>query len=389
MDFSRLTAYLQTLNEKYGVRGLDLKITKGHQEVCRRMVGTSDYGGTRPVSARDLYNVYSASKVITMTAVMQLVEQGKLGLDDELERYLPEFAQMQYATDFKFGGFPFAWPTGRSPLAPAKNKMLIHDLMSMTAGMSYDVASEPIRRVVEQTNGEATTRQIVAAMANMPLLCEPGTRYSYALGHDVLAAVVEVVSGLTFGAYMKKYVFEPLRITDMFYQVPEREKHRLSAQYAKAPGTGEIRPDHSMIYRITKNYESGGAGLCTTVDEYSKVLEALANGGVGRTGRQILKPESIAEMSRNRLTDVELADFSRTGKVGYGYGLGVRTLIDGAKARSPVGEFGWDGAAGAFALVDPVNHIGIFYTHEILGMLEAYSEIHPTIRDLAYEAMGL
>ena len=75
--------------------------------------------------------------------------------------------------------------------------------------------------------------------------------------------------------------------------------------------------------------------------------------------------------------------------MGYGYGLGVRTLIDGTKSRSPVGEFGWDGAAGAFSLIDPVNHVSIFYAHEILGMMEAYSEIHPTIRDLTYEAMGL
>lgn len=389
MDFSRLTAYLNTLNEKYGVRGLDLKITKGHAAVYRCMLGHSDYGGTKPVSDRDLYNVYSASKVVTMTAVMQLVERGLLGLDDELARYLPEFAHMQYAADFKFGEFPFAWPTGSSALVPAKNKMLIHDLMSMTAGMSYDVASEPIRQAVAQTNGAATTRQIVAAMAKMPLLCEPGTRYSYGLGHDVLAAVVEAVTGMTFGAYMKKNVFEPLGITEMFYQVPAGEKHRLSAQYAKDRATGQIKPDHTMGFRITPRYESGGAGLCTTVDEYSKVLEALANGGTGGTGRQILTPESIAVMSRNWLTEQQLADFARTGKVGYGYGLGVRTLMDASKSRSPVGEFGWDGAAGAFCLADPVNHIGLFYTHEILGMLEAYSEIHPTIRDLAYEAMEL
>lgn len=389
MDFSKLTAYLNTLNGKYGVRGLDLKITKGYKEVYRTMLGHSDYDGTKPVSNRDLYDIYSASKVITMTAVMQLVEQGKLGLYDALEQYLPEFASMQYASDFKLGEFPFVWPTSQSPLIPAKNKILIHDLMSMTAGMSYDLNAEPIRQIVEQTNGEATTRQIVAAMAKMPLLCEPGTRYSYSLGHDVLAAVIEVVSGMRFGEYMHENVFKPLGITEMFYQIPESEMHRLSAQYAKDWDTGEIKPNQNMDFRITKNYESGGAGLCTTVDEYIKVLEALANDGAGSTGKQILKPDSIAMMSRNWLTEVQLEDFSKAGKAGYGYGLGVRTLIDGSKSKSPVGEFGWDGAAGAFALVDPINHVSMFYTHEILGMLEAYSEIHPTVRDLAYEAMEL
>ena len=384
MNFSKLTAYLNTLEEKYGVHGLDMKITRGHETVYRCMLGHSDYERKTPVSERDLYNIYSASKVITMTGVMQLIEQGKLGLNDPLEKYLPEFAHMRYAADFKMGEFPFRWPDENSQLVPAQNPMRIHDLMSMTAGMSYDVASAPIRKVVEETHGEATTRQVVTAMAQMPLLCEPGTRYSYALGHDVLAAVVEVVTGMTFGAYMKRNVFEPLGITEMYYQVPAGEEHRLFAQYGKDWDTGKIKRDESMIYRITKNYESGGAGLCTTVDEYTKVLEALANGGVGRTGGRILKQESV----RNWLTEQELADFSRTGKEGYGYGLGVRVLIDGTKSKSPVGEFGWDGAAGAYALVDPKNHIGMFYTHEILGMIEAYSEIHPTLRDLAYEAMG-
>ena len=388
MNFSKLTAYLNTLEEKYGVHGLDMKITRGHETVYRCMLGHSDYERKTPVSERDLYNIYSASKVITMTGVMQLIEQGKLGLNDPLEKYLPEFAHMRYAADFKMGEFPFRWPDENSQLVPAQNPMRIHDLMSMTAGMSYDVASAPIRKVVEETHGEATTRQVVTAMAQMPLLCEPGTRYSYALGHDVLAAVVEDVTGMTFGAYMKRNVFEPLGITEMYYQVPAGEEHRLFAQYGKDWDTGKIKRDESMIYRITKNYESGGAGLCTTVDEYTKVLEALANGGVGRTGGRILKQESVLAIGRNWLTEQELADFSRTGKEGYGYGLGVRVLIDGTKSKSPVGEFGWDGAAGAYALVDPKNHIGMFYTHEILGMIEAYSEIHPTLRDLAYEAMG-
>ena len=388
MNFSKLTAYLNTLEEKYGVHGLDMKITRGHETVYRCMLGHSDYERKTPVSERDLYNIYSASKVIIMTGVMQLIEQGKLGLNDPLEKYLPEFAHMRYAADFKMGEFPFRWPDENSQLVPAQNPMRIHDLMSMTAGMSYDVASAPIRKVVEETHGEATTRQVVTAMAQMPLLCEPGTRYSYALGHDVLAAVVEVVTGMTFGAYMKRNVFEPLGITEMYYQVPAGEEHHLFAQYGKDWDTGKIKRDESMIYRITKNYESGGAGLCTTVDEYTKVLEALANGGVGRTGGRILKQESVLAIGRNWLTEQELADFSRTGKEGYGYGLGVRVLIDGTKSKSPVGEFGWDGAAGAYALVDPKNHIGMFYTHEILGMIEAYSEIHPTLRDLAYEAMG-
>lgn len=389
MDFTKLTQYLNTLEDSYGVHGLDMKVMKDHQVVYRYMTGCSDYEMTRPVSENDLYNIYSCSKPITMVGVMQLVEKGLVDLYAPLEKYLPEFADMYYAADFRIGTASSPWPTEKSDLKPAQNKMTIHDLMSMTAGMSYDVEAGPIRRVVEATNGEATTMQVVKAMAKMPLLCEPGTRYSYALGHDVLAAVIEVVTGMTFGEYMKKNLFEPLGIREMYYQVPAGMEGRLSAQYTKDRDTGEIKPDHSMRYRITRNYESGGAGVATSVDEYSKVMDALACGGVGADGSRILKPESISLMSRNWLDERELEDFSELGKVGYGYGLGVRTLIDGSRAKSPLGEFGWDGAAGAFCLADPANGVSIFYTHEILNMPEAYSEIHPTIRDLTYEAMGL
>lgn len=388
MGFERLTAYLDSLEERYGVPGADLKITRGHELVYRHMVGHRDYEKQIPVSSEDMYNIYSGSKPITMAGVMQLVEQGKLGLEDRLEEYLPEFAHMRYAPDFKFA-FPLTWPNETFRLVDATRPMIIRDLMSMTAGMSYDLDAAPIKEVIERTSGEASTREVVAAMAKMPLLSEPGTHFSYALSHDVLAVVMEVITGQRFRDYMRENIFEPLGIRRMYYQVPEEEKTHLSAQYAKNWDTGAIAPDYSMAYRLTKNYDSGGAGLVTCVDEYSKFTEAMANGGVGATGNRILKPESIALMSRNWMNDVQLKDFQISGKVGYGYGLGVRTLIDDSKSRSPIGEFGWDGAAGCYVLIDPKNRVGLFYAQEILGMLEAYNEIHPTIRDLAYEGMGL
>ena len=387
MDFTRLNAYLESLEDKYGVHGLDCKVMKEHKTIYRNLIGQSDYERSIPVSDNDLYDVYSCTKIITMTAVMQLVEQGKIGLYDELEKYLPDFSEMWVAADFSMGEWPVEWPTMTSQLEPAENKILIHDLMSMTAGLSYDVASEPIQKTKQETDNEASTREMVAAIARMPLIYQPGTRYSYALGHDVLAAVIEVVSGLSFGQYLKNNVFDPLAIKEMYFQLPENEKYRLSAQYRMDMVTGEITPFEGNIFCLSDNYESGGAGLTCTVDAYSMVLDALANDGIGATGAQILKSESIRTMSKNWLTDQQLEDFKKSGKVGYGYGLGVRTLIDGNSSKSPVGEFGWDGAAGAYALIDPINQISLFYVHEILGMIQAYSEIHPTIRDLLYDAL--
>lgn len=257
----------------------------------------------------------------------------------------------------------------------------------MTAGLSYDIFSEPIQRVKSESNGEAGTIEVVNAIAEMPLIAEPGTRFSYGLGHDVIGAVIEVVSGKKFSEYMKENIFDPLEVFDLAYQVTEEMRFRLSAQYALDMKTGDIRPNPEMSFRLTERFESGGAGLVGNVDSYSLIIDALANNGVGHTGARILKKESVQLMSRNWLSAAQLADFEKRGKIGYGYGLGVRTLIDPTKSKSPLGEFGWDGAAGAYALVDPIHRLSIFYVQEILEMPKVYSEIHPTIRDLVYEAV--
>ena len=156
-------------------------------------------------------------------------------------------------------------------------------------------------------------------------------------------------------------------------------------------GTDDIIPDDGELtdgFKITSHYESGGAGLAGTVDAYSLFIDALCNGGVGINGARILSEESVKKFTIPYTTGQMSQDFAVSGKVGYEYGLGVRVLVDGTKSKSPVGEFGWDGAAGAYVLVDTTNHVSLFYTQHIAGFPKVYSEIHPKIRDLAYEAMG-
>lgn len=389
MYFSKMTAYLDSLGERYGVPGFDIKITKGHETIYRHMGGHSDYAGHMPTVGNELYYIYSATKVITMTAAMQLIEQGKMKLDDPVSKYLPEFERMEVADHCELGKWPPEIPTLRDPHHPAKTPITLRMLMSMTAGLNYDTANEVIRELQSNTGNQATTRQMVGAFAKMPLLYEPGTHYAYSLGHDVMAAVIEVVSGQTFGQYLKKNLFDPLEITDMYFRLDDAQQQRLAAQYAGVIGTDEIKPvEQTNSYKLSDRYESGGAGLCCSVDAYSAVIEALANGGVGRTGKQILRPESIRLLAENQLSDRILPEFQMPWRMEYGYGLGVRTIIHPEDAPTPMGEFGWDGAAGAYALIDPVNHISIFYAQEILGMLKVYSEIHPMLRNLAYEALG-
>jgi len=394
MDFTKVTAYLDSLKEKYGVRCLDIRITKEHEEIYRHLTGTSDFEDTVPLTEHNIHDVFSASKVLTMTAVMQLVEQEKIRLQDDLSEYLPEFADMKVLSDFDIAEYIASmkwavggWPDETWPCERAKNRIAIEHMMSMTAGFSYNLGSKHVRKLLQE-NPHATTKEIVREFAKSPLFFEPGTRYCYSYAHDILAAVVETVTGMKFSDYMRKYVFDPVGAKDIWYQIPESEKSRLTVLYATDFKTGKVAPSVVNTARINDTYESGGAGICTTVESYSKIIDALANGGVAASGTQILKPESILEMSRNRLNERQLKDFHLGGtKLEYGYGLGVRTLLDPSKSKSPLGEFGWDGAAGAYVLIDPKSRLSLFYVEAAADTGVAFSTIHPTLRDLVYEAL--
>ena len=388
MNFHLLEQYLDSLNEEYGIPALDVIVTKDHETVFRRMCGYADSEGTRPVSNRDFYLMYSCTKLITMTAMMQLIEAGKASLYDPVSRFLPEWEYMTVINaDWKSKGDQFN-PTLREPSHYAKNRVRIIDCMSMTAGLTYDMQSEAIRALLKD-KPEATTREVVAAIAKMPLLFEPGTRYRYSLGHDVIAAVIEAISGERYSDYLNKHIFEPLGVTDLTCHMTEEQRARLSALYRYDPETKKMVfvGKDAPRFMISPNYESGGAALAGTAESYAAVVEALANGGVGRTGARILKEESVMRFTHSVLTGQALGDF-RVGRfLEYSYGLGVRVKTEQLLGHSPVGEFGWDGAAGGYAVVDPFNHVGIFYVEHVLNFFEGYSVVHPRVRDLVYKGL--
>ena len=387
MNFSQLTGYLDRLGSDYGVPGYDLIIRKDHETLYRRRGGFCDYDRTRPVSDQDLYFMYSATKVITMTAAMQLIETSRLGLEDPVSRYLPEFEHMEVADHFALGQWPPQIPTLEDPHHPAHTPITIRMLMTMTAGLNYDIGNRGIVKLREETGGRATTREMMSAIAGMPLLYEPGTHYAYSLGHDVIAAVIEVVTGQTYGRYLRDHIFDPLGVRDAYFHLNDALRARLTAQYAADMQTGKIHPtEQTCAYTLTENYESGGAGLICTAEAYATVMDALACGGVGATGARILSEASLRQMGENQLPPEILPDYQVPWRMEYGYGLGVRALVHPEESPTPQGEFGWDSAGGAWTLVDPVNHISILYVQEILSMIRSYSEIHPALRNLIYEA---
>ncbi len=372
-----LSDYLDSLLE-CGIPGCDCIVYHNHRPVFRHITGYTDTANNKPLSQTNTYWIYSATKLFTCTSVMQLIEQGHIGLDDPVSEYLPEYKNMKV----KEG----------SLVRPAKNSITIRHLMSMQSGLNYNLDAPSILKVLEASEYEATTRQVVAALASEPLDFEPGTRFQYSLSHDVLGAVIEVVSGQHLGRYFDEYIFKPLGMKNTGFELTPERKANLAGQFEYHADTKTSTPvPNKNRYVLSKNYESAGAGLITTVDDYILFLDAMCNEGVSADGYRLLSMNSINLMRQDQLKGESKKDFDAWCRRGYSYALGVRTLIEREKSgvRSPLGEFGWDGAAGAYALIDTENHLAIFYAQHVLNCGYAYDVIHPKIRDLTYEMMGL
>lgn len=390
MDFQKLDAYMQSLETVFGVPSCEIAVTLGEETVFSKTYGYSDAMRKQPAAKTDLYRLFSMTKLITVIAVLQQMEQNRLCLDSLVEEFLPDFKEMKVADSFDRYQVPVQWPTMDAPCHPARTPIRVVDLLTMTAGMTYDLSSPPVAYMRNKRWEDGSTQEVVAQLAKQPLVYEPGERWVYSLAHDVLGAIVEIVSGQKLGDYMNAHIFEPLGIEPLYFHLDSTLQSRVAALYQQPRMTHDIIPDDGKVsdsFKVTRNYESGGAGLIGTVSSYSAIVQALACGGIGRN--RILQEETVALLSKPYTKGMQQKDFSGTGKKGYAYGYGVRVLTDASTSRSPVGEFGWDGAAGAFNLVDPFNKVSITNAQHIMGFMDAYIVIHPTIRDLTYEALGL
>lgn len=375
MNFSKLDSFMKKMPER-GYPGCELAVAKDGEIVYRTGVGFSNGAKTKPVSNQDLYWIFSATKVITCIAAMRLWEEGKFDLNDPVSKYIPEFANVKVKQE-------------DGSLTPAKNTMTLLHLFSMTGGLTYDL-KDPI--LLRARTEDASTLDVVRAMAEMPLSFEPGTHFQYSLCHDVLAGVVEVIAGMHFSAYLEQLLFKPLGIKDMGFRPTDEQRSRFVSMYKYESGLNqstEIPLKNGYI--LTPDYDSGGAGLFASVDEYIKIIAVIANGGQTKDGYRILRPETIKMMTKNHLCDDALIDFISHHKRLYGYGWGLcgRVHMNDtvSLARSSVGEFGWDGAANAYVLIDPIKHVAIYFGTEIMNCSYGYRVIHSAIRDLVFEAL--
>ncbi len=369
MDFTLLRNCLDDILKTCNTPSVDCIVYQDHTPLFRYFAGRSDIENNVPINGNELYLIFSMTKMFTVTAALQLLEQGKYSLDDELSRYIPAFQKMKITRDALNTANAARITTGESvgervdvkEDGYARNPIRIIDLFTMQGGLDYDMFDANIQASLAA--GRKSTVQLVEAMAGKTLGFEPGTRFRYSLCHDVLGALVEIWSGERLGDYMKNHIFLPLGMQDTAFGVPQDEasRARLAARYAYENGV-PVRQGIECVYNISDEYQSGGAGLCSCTADYALFLDALACGGVGKSGNRILKEETVRLMGTNHLTGQSLDDFHEL-RTGYGYGLGVRTHMDPAVSGSlsPVGEFGWDGAAGGFSMVDTENKLSLTY----------------------------
>lgn len=391
MDFTNLKNFMDHMAAEH-TPGNAIEVYLDGKQVFRYFTGYSDLATQAPLTGDEMYNIYSCSKVTTVTAATQLLERGKILLTEPLSEYIPEFKDMDIKKE-------------DGSLVKAQNPITIGDLFSMTAGFTYNFNTEGFAKARELTNGKMDTVTTIKCMAMDPLQFEPGTHWAYSLCHDVLAALVSVVSGQKFRDYVKENIFDPLEMKESVYHHTEETLKRTATQYSFVPAGNEnfdiveaqkygcakegMFKDvgKGVSHILGEEYDSGGAGIITTVADYAKLMAALANYGMGLTGERILSQYSVDLMRTNRLNEMQLKDFNWRQLKGCGYGLGVRTHIrpDQSGVISSLGEFGWGGAAGATAIIDPSIKLGVFYAQHTLNPREEYYQ--PRLRNVVYSCL--
>lgn len=355
--FTELTRLMDGFLEM-GVPFYDCIVMKDGKCVYRHANGYTEINKKTAVTGKELYNIYSCSKLITCVAALQFLEKGLFKLDDELCVYMPEFKNMMVMSNGK--------------IIPAKKKITIRQLFTMTAGFSYNLNSPMLEKCRRETNGDCPTRETIKYLAKEPLLFEPGYRWEYSLCHDVLAALVEVISGMTFGEYVKVNIFDVCRMKNSAFLIDETNK--LVNQYKYNPETDKVEEcTKNNVFRIGTKYESGGAGCVSTVEDYIKFLEAI------RTYK-LLKKETVDLLSTNQLTkdQIEMPTYWVQDKRGFGLGQQCPT------AENTRPDFGWGGAAGAHYFIDCKNNITAYFATHVLGY-EKFQQARAKITEVIQE----
>jgi CubicO group peptidase (beta-lactamase class C family) len=377
------------------------RIAGGSVLVARRgkapivyVTGKRDIEADRPMTADTIVRIASMTKPVTSAAVMVLVDDGKIRLDDPLSKFLPEFKDPRVLVN------PTSDTSDTPATRPAGREITIHHLLTHTSGLSYRFFNKPVLGRLYTTWGisdglsetPGTIGDNVRRLAAQPLMFVPGESWEYSLATDVLGRVIEVASGRTLDQFFRERLFEPLKMADTHFVVPAAKRERLAAVYH--PGSdgkvertvGHPVQEGALVYSATYptwdegHYYSGGAGLASTLGDYARFLQMLLNRGQ-LDGVRVLKPETVDKMTSNQVGTLPIPGFGHGNRFGYGFGV----VTERGDSPEAIGTYSWGGFFYTYFWVDPKNElIGIMFTQTYPnGELKVREEF----KRLTYEAL--
>jgi len=350
------------------------------------MVGQMDMGRATPMRADGIFRLYSMTKPVTAVALLMLMEEGRIALDDPVARFIPGFANLKLAD-------------GSAP----KRAMTVLDLLRHTAGFTYGFHNRtPIdaqyrRMRIAEFDTEGGLAAMIAQLQTLPLEYSPGEAWIYSVAIDVVGYLIERVSGQSYAAFVREKILAPLKMVDTDFQVAASKRERFAACYMLKDGKLDLFDDpQNSPWFAPPRLESGGGGLAGTADDYLRFCRMLLNKGE-LDGARLLSPKTVQLMTANHLPGLqEIADlspaadaFNESGYRGIGFGLGVAVTLDPARVGIPgtPGEFAWGGMASTAFFVDPKEDMAVVFMTQAIVDTARRVRLRRDLRSLIYGAM--
>jgi CubicO group peptidase (beta-lactamase class C family) len=360
----RLTAVMQREIERKHLPGVSIMIARGGKVGYRRDLGALRPGGPA-MPGNAIFRIYSMTKPIVSVALMMLVEDGRLFIADPVAKYIPEFADPKVGVE----------KDGKLELVAARRPITIQDLLRHTSGLTYGFTGNAAvqRLYVDAHIGDfnVPSSEMVAALAKLPLLQQPGTSWDYGHSTDVVGRIVEVISGQSLGAFLRERIFAPLGMNDTgFFTTPDKFE-RLAEPFDKDPDTGAAV--QLLNQRVEPRFEMGGGGLVSTMDDYARFMQMLYSGGT-LGGARILGRKTIEFMTADHLGANVRIGTTFLLAPGHGFGLGFAVRRDTGMAPFPgtPGEYFWGGIAGTAFWIAPREELMALMMIQAPGQRDYY-----------------
>ncbi len=353
-DFSAIDSIINHEIQQKNIAGGVAFVLHNNKVLLDKAYGYSDLSANKRMETSSIFRIASQTKAIVSIAVLQLVEQNKIALDDDIEKYIPSFSnQMVLATD-----------NDTFKLVPRNRSVTIRDLLTHQSGISSSDEYPKFKNLFEKNKlnqpiNKAFTslEEEVGYIAAMPLMHQPGTRFSYGLSTNVLGRIIEIQSGLTLYQYLSKNILIPLKMKDTYFYLPNRKKDRLVTVYIKANKdsltavTPSIYPvDYPLV--PNKKYFSAIGGLVSTTHDYALFLQCLLNNGKTNTGKQIIGASILEQFWGNQLGEKTFVFGGMKSLNNFGLGVGLTTKEGVGINNASIGSFFWGGAFNTAYMVD-------------------------------------